>query len=243
MTVLADSLQALFLRPDLFVSAGPYGKWVQEQYILLAPAVLEEALRCAEAGEQVSPALHDAIQHAARAAAVVDIPMSVIVRGGIPALQSIAHVIAREAGTPSRSETALFMGRASLVAWELSAVWWESWSQTRREENGRESGSLVDGQSLDIVAVGTSDGLPGSSLEMLALAANGASTEEIADATSYSPQAVKWHFARAMKAWKVSNRTALVSIAFLRGVLVRRKRERRRPLDPPRAPSNMVCKE
>ncbi|MGX9899497.1 response regulator transcription factor [Arthrobacter sp. SA17] len=54
---------------------------------------------------------------------------------------------------------------------------------------------------------------------MVALLAAGRSNEQIAEALDYSPQAVKWHLARIMRSWKVGNRAALVSVAFLRGAL------------------------
>jgi DNA-binding CsgD family transcriptional regulator len=61
---------------------------------------------------------------------------------------------------------------------------------------------------------------------MLALTAHGLSNDEIARATSYSRQAVAWHLGRLMRTWNAPNRTALVSVAFVRGV-IRTRRERR----------------
>jgi hypothetical protein len=39
-------------------------------------------------------------------------------------------------------------------------------------------------------------------------------------ATAYRPQAVKWHLGRLMRRWNAANRSALVAVAFRRGLLI-----------------------
>ena len=60
---------------------------------------------------------------------------------------------------------------------------------------------------------------------ILALAASGLSTEAIAQETTYSKQAVAWHLGRLMRAWRAPNRTALVSLAFVKGWITARRGE------------------
>jgi DNA-binding CsgD family transcriptional regulator len=71
--------------------------------------------------------------------------------------------------------------------------------------------------SLDLVAV--PGHLDSGDLNMVLLAAQGHSNEEIAVATAYSPHAVKWHLGRVMRLWKVRNRASLITTALLRGAL------------------------
>jgi DNA-binding CsgD family transcriptional regulator len=123
----------------------------------------------------------------------------------------------------------------------------EAWAQHRAEDAARPAvpATVPVAVTVPVAAVADPEGEPELDLvarapdlddveeRMLALTAYGMSNDEIARATSYSRQAVAWHLGRLMRSWNAPNRTALVSVAFVRGVirsrLVRRPRGASRP--------------
>jgi DNA-binding NarL/FixJ family response regulator len=78
----------------------------------------------------------------------------------------------------------------------------------------------ADVAEAPIELVTTDTELDEAEQRMLTLTAYGLSNAEIAQATSYSRQAVGWHLSKLMRAWKAPNRTALVAVAFVKGVIV-----------------------
>jgi DNA-binding CsgD family transcriptional regulator len=204
------------LAPRLFEASGPHGPWLRERYREILPVVLPDALDALETGHRISATSVEVIRRSAIAMSDTQVPLSVVLRGSIPALRVFSSFIhARETGLAPRDVTIL-MGRAALIAGELGACWAEAWAQART--SGDPGDNLADGDSLDLVGVPGTAQSPG--LEMLALVASGRSNDQIALATDYSPQAVKWHLARMMRQWKVDNRATLVAVALVRGVLV-----------------------
>ena len=218
LTDRIGELSTALLAPGLFESIGSHGPWLRDRYREILPAVLPDALRAMETGARIESTSLRAIRGSAHAMWDAQVPVSVVLRGGIPAMRMFSSFIhSRETGLGPRDLT-LLMGRAALIAGELGACWAESWAQTRAAADSARS--LTDGDSLDLVAVpGT---VQSPALEMLALVASGHSNDQIALETDYSPQAVKWHLARVMRLWKVENRASLVAVALVRGVLVAR---------------------
>jgi DNA-binding CsgD family transcriptional regulator len=214
-----EELSAAMLAGSHFDSVGPHGAWLRERYREILPTVLPDALRAMETGSRLEPASLAVIRSSALAMWDANVPFSVVLRGGIPALRVFsAFIHASDTGLNPRDLTVL-MGRAALIAGELGARWAESWADARAVADAR--AAITDGDSLDLVAVAGTVESP--ALDMLALVAAGQSNEQIADATDYSQQAVKWHLARLMRSWKVDNRAALVSVAMVRGVLISRR--------------------
>ncbi|MBC7761127.1 MAG: hypothetical protein H7201_04890 [Candidatus Saccharibacteria bacterium] len=162
--------------------------------------------------------------------------LAVVLRGSLPALRVFALVMST-ASIKNPSIIGLAMARASLVAQELATCWTEAWDHHRTRQilsaptevpavsshlitvplTPETSAPPVVETTLDLVA--QSPSLDDIETTMLTLAAYGLSNEEIARKMSYSKQAVVWHLSRLMKAWKAPNRTALVSLAFVRGVI------------------------
>jgi DNA-binding CsgD family transcriptional regulator len=192
--------------------------WLRDRYAEIVPTVLPDAIRSISTGEPLSARACDCIRASALAARGRNIPLSGALRGGVPALRAFAAFVQAVDSTFTLRESTVIMGRAGLIAQELGACWVESWRATGVDP-------LMDGSTVELVAAPQhtpDDDDP--ALEMVALAASGQSTEQIATATAYSPQAVKWHLGRLMKSWNVANRSALVSMAFVRGAIVARRR-------------------
>ena len=218
---LSDRLEELcaeLLVPERFAGAGEYSDWLLERYREIVPSVLPDAISSMESGDRINPASLETIRNSARTMHDSLVPLSVVLRGSVPALRVFGAVVhARETRLSPRDITVL-MGRAALIAGELGACWAETWADARGSESGRRA--VRDGQPVDFVAVpGTVDS---PVLEMLALVATGHSNEQIAAATDYSPQAVKWHLARLMRLWNIDTRASLVAVALVRGVLTAR---------------------
>lgn len=214
---LYDKLSAAMLSADGFATSK-HGSWLRERYREILPNVLPDVLACLQSGESLYPASLDAIKISAVTMGNSPVSMSVVLRGGIPALKVFSAFIRQgDTGLNARDLTVL-MGRAAIIAHELAAYWAESWSEARALTTA--GSSAADGESLDLVPVAGTVASP--ALEMLALVAAGKSNHQIAEATDYSLQAVKWHLARVMRSWKVDTRTALVTVALLRGVLTHR---------------------
>ncbi|MFJ4222204.1 LuxR C-terminal-related transcriptional regulator [Curtobacterium luteum] len=212
--------EALLLEPPLHGIHRQGHDWLRERYVEIVPIVLPAALRAVERGEPVDPGSLDRLRRVAAARAEDPrVDLSVVLRGALPAIRVFAlvmHTATRDhVGTVDRAaRTMLAMSRASLVAHELGSCWAEAWSQ----ERGRAASTTpaaVDAGEIDLVA--RAPGLDESEERMLALAAQGLSNDQIASETSYSRQAVAWHLGRLMRTWRAPNRTALVSVAFVKG--------------------------
>jgi len=220
----ADEIVALMVRPEAFGSLGEGADWLRERYAEIAPTVVPDALDCVGTGRRLSPESLRLVRASALAARGQDVPFAVVLRGAVPALRAVA-AFARTSPRVPPGDVAVLLGRAALVAQELGACWAEHWADAR--------GAAVPAAEVVAVAAACPEAARGPDeheVRMLALAADGRSTEQIAVELAYSPQAVKWHFARLMRAWRVQNRVALVATAFVRGVLVVTGRR----VDPPR---------
>ncbi|MGN8049032.1 helix-turn-helix transcriptional regulator [Curtobacterium sp. 22159] len=210
----SDEFARLLLAPPLD-GIHPAGRaWLRERYEEIVPVVLPAALRAVERGEPVAPECLDELRAlAARSATDPAADLAVALRGALPALRVFTLVMRTAARDPD-ARTMLAMGRASVVAHELGSCWVEAWNHERRTV------------TADVAAVELEAVVPGveeTEQEMLTLAAKGLSNDEIARRTSYSRQAVAWHLGRLMRACGAPNRTALVSVAFLRGWLRSRR--------------------
>lgn len=223
--------------------------WLQRCYAQIVPLVLPPALHAVESGEPLPAECLSALRAvAAGSASDTDVQLSVILRGALPALRVFAAFMHETAPADPR-QTVLAMARATRVAHELGSCWVEAWSDARAAKGylapepapeaapasarasaasvaGRPAASVtaLDGGSIELVAVDPT--LSDAEARMLTLAAYGHSNDHIARATSYSRQAVGWHLSRIMRAWKTPNRTALVALAFVKGVLVARSAPR-----------------
>jgi DNA-binding CsgD family transcriptional regulator len=221
MTPHLDELMRVLTSSELFrheSSDNPDDLlWLRERYAEIVPTVLPDAIRSISTGESLSTRACDCIRASALAARGRDIPLSGALRGGVPALRAFAAFVQAVDSTFTLRESTVIMGRAGLIAQELGACWVESWRATGVDP-------LTDGSTVELVAAPQHRPDDDPALEMVALAASGQSTEQIATATDYSPQAVKWHLGRLMKSWNVANRSALVSMAFVRGAIVARRR-------------------
>ena len=217
--------------------------WLQRCYAEIVPLVLPAALHAVESGEPLpAECLRSLRAVAAGSASDTDVQLSVILRGALPALRVFAAFMHETAPADPR-QTVLAMARATRVAHELGSCWVEAWSDARAAKGHlvpgpvpvpapeasvtgppRTSVTALDGGSIELVAADPD--LSDAEARMLTLAAYGHSNDHIARATSYSRQAVGWHLSRIMRAWKTPNRTALVALAFVKGVLVARSAPR-----------------
>lgn len=217
LTTHTADLMGELLNPTLIeTSVAPENAaWLLERYREIVPVVLPDVMRCIGSGSTLTDTTKRSVRDSASGCRAEGVPLAVVVRGGVPALRGFAAFV-QSLDTPlDPLQLSAVMGRASLIAWELSALWLEGWLEPRVDP-------VVDGDSLRVeVAVDAAAEID-PALTMVALAAEGNSTEQIAAATAYSPQAVTWHLGRLMRTWKVGNRSALISVGFLRGVLSRR---------------------
>jgi DNA-binding CsgD family transcriptional regulator len=228
------------LRDPSFGDVQDNGRaWLQRRYAQIVPLVLPAALQSVESGEPLpAECLRSLRTVAAECADDTDVQLSVILRGALPALRVFAAFM-HECAPASPRQTVLAMARATRVAHELGSFWVEAWSDARAvpargapqavpdasvPDRPRPSVTALGGGSIELVAVDPT--LTEAESRMLALAAYGHSNERIARDTSYSRQAVGWHLSRIMRAWKTPNRTALVALAFVKGVLVARSAPR-----------------
>ncbi|WP_369813627.1 LuxR C-terminal-related transcriptional regulator [Frigoribacterium sp. RIT-PI-h] len=106
------------------------------------------------------------------------------------------------------------MTRGARVAHELGSCWAESWlNATSGVDRHLKAAARVsvscnaDVAEAPIELVTTDTELDEAEQRMLTLTAYGLSNAEIAQATSYSRQAVGWHLGKLMRAWKAPNRT------------------------------------
>jgi DNA-binding CsgD family transcriptional regulator len=220
-----DDLVLLLVDAELF-DATPHGEWLRQRYAEIVPVVLPDVLRCIESGGRLSDASRACVRASADASRSVDVPFAVALRGGVPALRAFAALVQSFSPALTVGETTVLMGRAGIIAQELGACWVEAW---QTPECLTDAVPPDDPDTIAIVAkvpVENDAADPSPVFHMVAMAAEGASTEQIAAATAYSTQAVKWHLGRLMKSWHVANRAGLVGAAFARGVLIARRRPR-----------------
>ena len=211
-----DDLSVALLSPVHFDAMGPHGPWLFERYREIVPIVLPHALHALSTGVRIAPEAVEAVRASAAAMRGSRVPLSVVLRGSVPALRVFGAFIQARETTLGRQDLTVLMGRAALLAGELGASWAEAWADARSTPLPR---AAEGGAPVFVAVPGT---IASPALEMLAFAASGLSTEQIAEETDYSPQAVKWHLARLMREWKVDTRTSLVAVAFARGVLTAR---------------------
>lgn len=196
-------------------------RWLRRRYAEIVPIVLPSALTAIERGTPVDAECLAAVR--AAAARCHDDPgasLGVALRGALPALQVFARVM-RSASSVDAACTVEATSRSALVAHELATCWTEGWMAGRAAAESNLAGDSVTAAEVELVPV-ESD-LDDSDRRIVALAAAGLSTEEIARETSYSRQAIAWHLGRLMKAWRAPNRTALVSLAHVKGWIAARR--------------------
>jgi DNA-binding CsgD family transcriptional regulator len=216
----------------------PAGRdWLRQRYEEIVPLVLPSALASIEHGRSLPPECLETMRaFARRSAAQRDVDLSVALRGALPALRVFAHVL-HAAAADRNGMLVVAMARAAHVAQELSTCWFETWAGHHVEDAASPAVAVADpphaddGVELDLVA--RAPDLDDVQERMLALTAHGLSNDEIARATCYSRQAVAWHLGRLMRTWNAPNRTALVSVAFVRGVIRTRRARRIHRAGPP----------
>jgi hypothetical protein len=191
-------------------------RWLLERYREIVPVVLPDALHSIGTGEPLAAESLECVRASAAAVRHTPVPVSVALRGAVPALRAFGAFFQALNPRPSLAEATVLMSRAGLVAQELGACWMEVWNAPETDQ---------DGPALSVVAAAGAADAEDPALGMVALVAAGQSTEQIAAATAYSPQAVKWHLGRLMRRWNAANRSALVSVAFRRGLLITHRRE------------------
>ncbi|WP_411698910.1 helix-turn-helix transcriptional regulator [Conyzicola sp.] len=192
-------------------------QWLLQRYHEIAPVVLPDALRSIGTGEPLAAASLACIRASARSVRHTQVPVSVALRGAIPALRAFGAFFQSTRASLSLAETTVVVSRAGLLAHELGACWMEAWNAPETDPDAERS-------AISVETVAASGEAADPAIEMVALVAAGQSTEQIAAATAYSPQAVKWHLGRLMRSWNATNRPALVSVAFMRGLLITHRR-------------------
>jgi DNA-binding CsgD family transcriptional regulator len=215
--------------------------WLRARYAELVPLVLRDALRSVETGDALPDECLVRLRTAAAELHDDSAPVGVMLRGSLPALRVFSSIM-HDAGhvtDPAHMRTVVTaMGRAALVAHELGVCWIEGRNDSVLVSKQASGGRVdrADGTLAPLELVATSPDLDEAEERMLVLAALGHSNDVIATATSYSRQAVGWHLSRIMRAWKAPNRTALVALAFVKGVLVPRRAQRALPSIPSTPP-------
>lgn len=237
-----DEFRDLLLDCSLEDVGASGRSWLRSRYAEIVPIVLAPALSAVEHGRPLPATCLDELRSVARRSATCpDVDLAVVLRGALPALR-IFSLVMHSASGGQAGALVLAMARASQVAHELGTCWAEEWARHRPrlvasrpgEDPGGASGvpaQLTDPRrdvALDLVA--DAPDLDDVERQMLTLTAYGLSNAEIARETAYSRQAVAWHLARLMRTWSAPNRTALVSVAFVKGVIRSRivRRDRRR---------------
>ena len=213
-------------------------EWLRARYAELVPLVLRDALRSVETGEALPDECLARLRAAAAGLRDDSAPVGVMLRGSLPALRVFSSIMHNSGHLtdPAHMRTVVTaMGRAALVAHELGVCWIEGRNDPALVSNPTTVGDRADRTMTSLELVATSPDLDDAEQRMLVLAALGHSNEVIATATSYSRQAVGWHLSRIMRAWKAPNRTALVALAFVKGVLVPRRAQRALPSIPSRS--------
>ncbi|WP_439692542.1 helix-turn-helix transcriptional regulator [Curtobacterium sp. SP.BCo] len=218
--------EELLLAPPLHGIRPDGHDWLRQRYEEIVPLVLPAALRAVEHGEPVDRECLARLRTVAAASAGDPrVDVSVVLRGALPAIRVFALVMhtatrGRSVSPDHAARTMLAMSRASLVAHELGSCWAEAWARERRRPVAAPAAQAAPAAAVttgEIDLVAGAPGLDETEERMLALAAHGLSNEQIAKETSYSRQAVAWHLGRLMRSWKAPNRTAMVSVAFVKG--------------------------
>ncbi|MCJ1688455.1 LuxR C-terminal-related transcriptional regulator [Rathayibacter sp. VKM Ac-2927] len=241
-----DEFSSLLLSAVADHVPGEHWAWLQRRYREIVPLVLPAALRAVELGELLSVECLEKLRGvAARSAADPEVRLGVALRGAVPALRVFSLVLQTSTRIDARCAV-LAMARATHVAHELGSCWIEAWTGHLSPPTAGPSLQMAAHDAGDVSRppgpvelVVVDSELEEAEERMLTLTAYGLSNEGIAKATSYSKQAVGWHLSRLMKAWKAPNRTALVTMAFVKGVIVPRvpRTRSRRALEAPPLPS------
>ena len=222
----ADEFGALLLRAPMRGIPLRGQRWLRRRYDEIVPLVLPAALRAVEHGEPVDPASLAALRAAAaRCRDDADASMAVVLRGAVPALR-VFGLVMRSAARGDVAQSVTATSRAAVVAHELGTCWTEGWMAARSAAASELASDAVTVAELELVPADSD--LDDTDQQILALAASGLSTDAIAEETAYSRQAVAWRIGRLMKAWDAPNRTALVSLAFVKGWIGARRARRRR---------------
>lgn len=230
-----SELESSLLHPQNF-EHSPSGQWLAERYREIVPVILPDVLHCLDTGEPLAPRSVAAVRTSAEGILAGRVPLHTVLHGGIPALRVFAAFLQPHHSRLTSAELASILGRASVVATELGACWAHAWSSapsraastaastagSSEPAAGVPAGADTEVHVPDLIAV--PGHLDDADLDMVLLAAQGRSNEEIAQATAYSPHAVKWHLGRAMRTWNVRNRASLITTALLRGALRPRTR-------------------
>lgn len=198
----------------------PARSWLREQYGLVVPVVVPDALAAIDRGTAPSPECLARLRRLAAQSRRDGVALPLTLHGGLPALRVFAGLVRRDV----RGERAvLLLARGGLVAQQLAGAWLEGWFAPRGEGEAPTAPEVDGDRPAPVEPV---DGV------MLELVAAGLSNTEIAEATHYSRQAVVWRLGRVMRRWRVPNRAALTAAAFVRGVLVVRSGRVRRGAAP-----------
>ena len=188
-----------------------------EQYRALTPILLPAALECLETGRRLTADELDAVRRSAAAMAAAGVPVTVVLAGIASALGVFCNTMLRWSLMPSGWASTLLVARAAQVTHHIGVVYAGAWVT-----------ALLASTQVVELAPEPHGGEPTPELEpqdsaMLALVAEGRSNDQIAAATAYSTQAVRWRLARLMRRWDAGNRAALVTAAFQHGVLGTRR--------------------
>ena len=234
-----SELESSLLHPQNF-EHSPSGQWLAERYREIVPVILPDVLHCLDTGEPLAPRSVAAVRTSAEGILAGRVPLHTVLHGGIPALRVFAAFLQPHHSRLTSAELASILGRASVVATELGACWAHAWSSAPSRAASHTGSAAVSAAGSSEPAADVPAGadtevhvpdliaVPGhlddADLDMVLLAAQGRSNEEIAQATAYSPHAVKWHLGRAMRTWNVRNRASLITTALLRGALRPRTR-------------------
>ncbi|MCS5717779.1 LuxR C-terminal-related transcriptional regulator [Herbiconiux sp. CPCC 205763] len=219
LTPHREELRRLLLQPVFFEKhkggdLSEEAQWLLDQYAEIVPLTLDDVISSVSLGTPLSAQTREAIRSSALRSRGLSLPLGVVLRGAKPALRALLALLRTRMPALTASEVALLLGRAALIGHDITAWWVEDWLP---------GGGLLQAEAppVESVAVAEGDHVPDDpAIQMVALAAAGESTDQIAASTGYSRQAVKWHLSRLMRSWSVGNRSALVAAAFLRGVLI-----------------------
>ncbi|WP_235436406.1 LuxR C-terminal-related transcriptional regulator [Arthrobacter sp. RIT-PI-e] len=231
----SSELETALLQPQNFEPTHS-GQWLAQRYQEIVPLILPDVLNCLDTGEPLSRNSVEVVRGSAQAVIVADVPLRTVLHGGVPALRVFSAFLKPHHSHLSTAELSTILGRASLVATELAACWAQAWSELHRSGTpstevsavpprgtrgvkNADAGATDDSVATPLDLVPVPGHLDGGDLNMVLLAAQGHSNQEIAHATAYSPQAVKWHLGRVMRLWNVRNRASLITTALLRGAL------------------------
>ncbi|KNC19033.1 hypothetical protein AC792_08645 [Arthrobacter sp. RIT-PI-e] len=211
-----EELHAALTREENFEKT-PGGQWLAGTYHDIVPAVLHNVLHSVDTGKSLNPSIIETIRSSA-ATTTARIPLHTALHGSLPAIKVFTAFLRTHHTTIPAQRMALLLGRASIITVELSGYWITTWTTTNTTNtaDAANTAGVVD-PVTDLVPV--KGQLEQPDLDMVLLAAQGQSNNEIAKNTDYSTQAVTWHLGRTMRAWNVTNRASLISSALLRGVL------------------------